>query len=94
MFLLQHSSAVAEISENWEASGHHILTGRIKERDGLVIVPVKIRFEEAYQFAAGLANVSVTRFAEHSENFEGRLTSDIDRSEARTSNNESLIRWI
>ena len=44
-----------------------------------MIVPVKIRFEETYQFAAGSANVSVTRFAECSENSKGRLTSDIDR---------------
>ena len=61
-------------------------------------VPVKIRFEEAYQFAAGSANVFITRFAERSENSEGRLTSDIDtttdRSEDRKSNNESLIERI
>ena len=42
-------------------------------------VPVKIRFDETYQFAAGSANVYITRFAECSENSEGRLTSDIDR---------------
>ena len=58
-------------------------------------VPVKIRFDETYQFAAGSANVFITRFAECSENSEGRLTSDIDtttdRSEDRKSNNESLI---
>ena len=53
--------------------------GRIKEQDDLVIVPVKMRFVETYQFAAGSAKVSVTRFAECSENSEGRLTSDIDR---------------
>ena len=52
--------------------------GRIKEQD-VVIVPVKIRFDETYQFAAGSANVSVRRFAECFENSEGRLTSDIDR---------------
>ena len=57
----------------------HSLTGRIKEQDGLVNVPVKIRFDEIYQFAAGSANISVKRFAERSENSEGRLTSDIDR---------------
>ena len=51
--------------------------GRIKEQDGLVNVPVKIRFDETYQFAAGSANVSITRFAERSENSEGRLASDI-----------------
>ena len=47
------------------------------------------------QFAAGSANVCITRFAERSENSEGRLTSDIDtttdKSEDRKSNNESLI---
>ena len=61
-------------------------------------VPVKIRFEETYQFAAGPANVFITRFAERSENSECRLTSDIDRttdrSEDRKSNNESLIKRI
>ena len=40
--------------------------------------PVKIRFDEIYQFAAGSATVSVTRFAERSKNSEGLLTSDID----------------
>ena len=44
-----------------------------------MIVPVIIRFDETYQFPAGSANVSVTRFAERFENSEGRLTSDIDR---------------
>ena len=53
--------------------------GRIKEQDGLVIVPVKIRFDETYQFAVGSAKVSVTGFAERFENSGGRLTSDIDR---------------
>ena len=48
------------------------MTGRIKEQDGLVIVPAKILFDETYQFAAGSADVSVTRFAECSENSEGR----------------------
>ena len=61
-------------------------------------IPVKIRFDKTYQFAAGSANVFITRFAEHSENSEGRLTSDIDttadRSEDRKSNNESLIKWL
>ena len=33
-----------------------------------MIVPAKIRFDETYQFVAGSANVSVTRFAERSEN--------------------------
>ena len=63
-----------------------------------MIVPAKIRSDETYQFAAGSANVSVTRFAERSENSEGRLTSGIagktDRSEARKSNNESLVKRI
>ena len=45
----------------------HNLT-HIKGQDGLVIVPVKIRFDETYQSAAGSANVSVTRFAERFEN--------------------------
>ena len=61
-------------------------------------VPVKIRFDETYQFTAGSANVFITRFAERFENSEGRLSSDIDtatdRSEDRTSNNESLIKRI
>ena len=61
-------------------------------------VPVKIRFDETYQFAAGSANVFITRFAERFENSEGRFTSDIDtitdRSEDRKSNNESLIKRI
>ena len=76
MFLLHHSSAVYR---NFLQLGGLLishLTGRIKEQDGLVIVPVKIRFD---QFAAGTAKVSVTRFAERSKNSEGRLTSDIDR---------------
>ena len=72
--------------------------GRIKEQDRLVNIQVKIRFDETYQFAAGSANVSITRFAERPENSEGRLTSDIDtttdRSEDRKSNNESLIKRI
>ena len=41
----------------------------IKEQDGLLIVPVKIRFDETYQFAAGSANVSVARFTERFEKF-------------------------
>ena len=61
-------------------------------------IPVKIRFDKTYQFAVGSANVYVTRFAERSENSEGRLTSDIDtttdRSEDCKSNNESLIKRI
>ena len=44
-----------------------------------MIVPAKIPFDDTYQFASGSANVSVTRFAEDSENSEGRLKSDIDR---------------
>ena len=47
--------------------------GRIKEQDGIVNIPVKIRFDETYQFAAGSANVFITRFAERSENSEGGL---------------------
>ena len=61
-------------------------------------LPVKIRFDETYQFAAGSANVFIARFAERFENSGGRLTSDIDtttdRSEDRKSNNESLIKRI
>ena len=64
----------------------------------MVQCTVRIRLDETYQFAAGSANVFVTRFAERSENSEGRLTSDIDtttdRSEDRKSNNESLIKRI
>ena len=65
----------------------------IKEQDGLHVVPVKIRFDKTYQFAAGSANVSFTRFAERSENLEffwhQILTGKTDRSETRTSKNES-----
>ena len=72
--------------------------GLNKEQNGLVNIPVKIRFDETYQFAAGSANVFITRFAERSKNSEGRLTSDndttTDRSEDRKSNNESLIKRI
>ena len=72
--------------------------GRIKEQDSPVNTPVKIRFDETYQFEAGSANVDITRFAERSENSEVRLTSDIDtttdKSEDRKSNNESLIKRI
>ena len=61
-------------------------------------IPVKIRFDKTYQFAAGSANVYITTFAERSENSEGRLTSGIDtitdKSEDRKSNNESLIKRI
>ena len=61
-------------------------------------VPVKIRFDETYQFAAGSANVSIARFAERFENSEGRLTPDIDttadRLEDRKSNYKSLIKRI
>ena len=59
-----------------------------------MIVPAKIPFDDTCQFAAGSANVSVIRFAEGSENSEGSLTSDIDRLEARKSNNGSLIKRI
>ena len=41
-----------------------------KEQDGPLIVPVKIRFDDTYQFSEGSANASVTRFAELSENSE------------------------
>ena len=72
--------------------------GRIKEQNGLVNIPVKIRFDETYQFVAGSANVFITRFEERFENSEGRLTSDIDtttdRWEDRKSSNESLIERI
>ena len=44
-----------------------------------MIVPAKIPFDNTYQFAAGSANISVTRSGEGSENSEGCLTSDIDR---------------
>ena len=46
------------------------MTGRIKEQDCLLIVPVKVRFDKTYPFAAGSANVSVTRFEERFENLE------------------------
>ena len=74
------------------------MTGRIKEQGGLVIVPVKIQFDKTYQFAAGSANISVTRLAECSENSEGCfhqiLTGKTDRSEDHKSYNESLIKRI
>ena len=47
---------------------------RIKEQNDLLTVPVKIRINETYQFAAGSVNASVTRFAERLENSEGLLT--------------------
>ena len=91
-------SSLQKLLKNERPLDITFLTGRIKEQDGLVNVPVKIRFDETYQFAAGSANVFITRFAERFENSEGRLTSDIDtttdRSEDRTSNNESLIKRI
>ena len=40
---------------------HYFDTHKL-EQDGLVIVPVKIRFDEIYQFVAGPANVSVATF--------------------------------
>ena len=52
-------------------------------------VPVKIRFDETYQFAEGSANVFITRFAERSENSEGRLTSDIDTTIDRSEDRKS-----
>ena len=79
MFLLQHSSAVRR---NFRKLGGLLISHfdwKSKEKDCLVIVPSKIPFDDTYQFAAGSGNVSVTRFAEGSENSEGRLTSDIDR---------------
>ena len=39
---------------------HH--ESRMNGQDGLLIAPIKIRFDETYQFAAGSANVSVTTF--------------------------------
>ena len=67
------------------------LTDRIKEQDGLVNIPVKIRIDETYQFAAGSANVFITRFAEHSENPEGRLTSDIDTTTDRSEDPSQIM---
>ena len=50
------------------------------------------------QFSESSANVSVTRFAERSENSEvflhQILIGKTDRSETSTSNNESLIRRL
>ena len=48
-------------TESSETIHHQIITNLtfIKEPDGL---PVKIRFDETSQFAAGSANVSVTTF--------------------------------
>ena len=40
---------------------HSNLT-HIKGQDGLLIVPVKIRFDETSEFSEGSANVSVTTF--------------------------------
>ena len=75
MFLLQHSSAVCR---NFRKLGGLLISHFVPGRS-LVIVPVKIRFDETSQFVAGSARVSVTRFAERSENSESRLTSDIDK---------------
>ena len=65
----------------------------IKGQDGLLIVPVKIRFDKTYAFAGGSANVFATRFEECFENLEvfwhQILTAKTDRSETHTSNNES-----
>ena len=41
----------------------------IKGQDGLLIVPVKIRFDETSQFSEGSANVSVTAFLSGSQKF-------------------------
>ena len=54
------------------------LVSHFDGQNGPVNVPVKIRFDKTYQFAAGSANVFITRFAERFKNSEGRLTSDID----------------
>ena len=62
----------------------HFLIGRIKEQDCLLIVTVKVQLDETYQFAAGLASVSVTRFAGRLENSKGLLTSDIDSKTDRS----------
>ena len=51
-------------------SNNKSLISHIKEQDSLLIIPVKIRFDETSQFAEGSANVSVTKFAERSENSE------------------------
>ena len=42
----------------------------MKEQDGLLTVPVKIRFDETCQFSEGSANVFVRRFEGRSENSE------------------------
>ena len=65
--------------------------GRLKERDGLVNIPLKIRSDETYQFAAGSANVYITRFAERSENSEGRLASDIDTTTDKSEDRKSIM---
>ena len=51
---------------------HHESTNftHINGQDSLLIVPIKIRFDETYQFAAGSANVCYNiaqQFAETSE---------------------------
>ena len=56
-------------------------------------IPVKIRFDETYQFAAGSANVYITRFAERSENSEGRLTSDISEVTKSHPNGDDDIKF-
>ena len=75
MFLLQHSSAVCRNFRKLEVLVIQILSGKtdksetarhnfthINGQDSLLIVPIKIRLDETYQFAAGSANVSVTTF--------------------------------
>ena len=54
-------------------------------------IPVKIRFDETYRFAAGSTNVFIIRFAERSENSEGRLTSDIDTTTDRSEDRKSIM---
>ena len=72
--------------------------GRIKELDCLVIVPVKIRFDET----SNLQQVQQTFLLQGLQNvlkipkviWHQILTGKTDRSEACKSNNESLIKRI
>ena len=90
----------AENSEDWEASWYQILTGRIKEQDGLLIWLYLSKFD--------LARLTSLQQVQQMFLLEGLqmvlkipkvvwhqiLTGKTDRSESRKSNNESLIKVV
>ena len=55
---------LGDITLCWKPHVKYWITNltHMKEQDGLLIVTVKIRFDQAYQLAAGLANAPVTTF--------------------------------